>query len=164
MPQVNVPWLSWAGGNETGTATTCATLPASSASSHSLRPLAERDETSFFSPGAPASQKSKMPWLPGFLPVEIDIHPRELYGGRHDWRRPWRPAARACARLGITPRSASGRSRSQVAPSRPRTTALPDRSEDIGRELYRLCAARIAGRDRLSGGARGGGRRIQSCR
>ena len=81
MPHTNVPRSSCGGGYETGTATTCATRPAASTSSHSFLPLADRDDTSRRSPGRPASQKSKMPWLPGFFPVEIDIQAGELYGG-----------------------------------------------------------------------------------
>ena len=52
-------------------------------------------------------------------------------------RPPWRPRSSARARFGITPRSASGRSRSHVAPSRPRTTTFPDRSPAIGGAVYR---------------------------
>ena len=158
MPHTNVPRSSCGGGYETGTATTCATRPAASTSSHSFLPLADRDETSRRSPGRPASQKSKMPWLPGFLPVEIDIQAGELYGGRHDCRRPCRPCSSARARLGMMPRSASGTSRSQVAPSSPSTTALPVRSLAIDPALYRYL--RAARSSRKAGGWRGR-RRIQ---
>src|SRR6476660_6128736 len=103
MPHTHVPRSSWGGGYETGTATTCATRPAASTSSHSFLPLADRDDTSRRSPGRPASQKSKMPWLPGFLPVEIELHARELYGGRQDFKRPLRACCSCRGRFGRTP-------------------------------------------------------------
>ena len=73
---------------------------------------------------------------PGSCRSRSTPRPGELYGGRHDSRPPWRPRSSARARFGITPRSASGRSRSHVAPSRPRTTTFPERSPPSG-ALYR---------------------------
>ena len=69
--------------------------------------------------------KSKIPCLPGFLPVMKDVQAGAVKGWMVERSLPEAPVAMISAKCGSLPSLAQGLMRSKVAPSKPMTNTLP---------------------------------------
>ena len=124
-----------AGGYVHGTFVTMALLPISPRMSQKGRPSRDLELTGM-SGSSPEpflrSRNSKMPCLPGFLPVIHETHAVGVIGGIDVSSSPLTPSSVNSFNRGINPLLIKGSSRSKVAPSSPMNKTFLLITKDLG--------------------------------